>query len=194
MDAVIFHVKAAHLASQRFGRRVMRKLGLTPARFDLMNALRAGGMKQSDLWKRLNVVRSVVSEMLQALRRLGWVKRVRAPDSRTWLVELTRVGREVFARAYDEWVESGRAALHVDAALCRGHVEGDVDRHRLEIIYGCQTLDEAFRGMPWSRGADDLYVWNPEDYYFWLTDADERDGRLPFADEPGAGIPAPFLC
>ena len=172
----------------------MRKLGLTPARFDLMNALRACGMRQSDLWKQLNVVRSVVSEMLLALRRLGWVKRVRAADSRTWLVQLTRLGRAVFARAYEEWVESGRAALHVDAALCEGHIEVDVEAKRLAMIYGCQTLDSAFRAMPWCRGGKDLYVWNPEDYYFLLTDAEERDGKLPFADDPGAGIPAPFLC
>jgi DNA-binding MarR family transcriptional regulator len=181
MDAVFFQVKGAHLASQRFGRRVLRRLGLTPARFDLMNAVGRSRMKQSELWKRLNVVRSVICEMLRALRQLGWIKRVRAADSRTWLVELTRRGRDLFERAYDEWVESGVAAVHVDAALCEGHVEIDAEAKRLEILYACDALDWAFRAMPWFRGPD-LYLWNPEDYCYWLTDADERDSDLPFAD------------
>ena len=67
MDAVMFEVKGAHLAMQGFGRRMLRRFGLTPARFDLMNAVAARGMKQSDLWKRLNVVRSVICEMLRSL-------------------------------------------------------------------------------------------------------------------------------
>src|SRR5579885_110792 len=92
MDAVMFHVKAAHLAAQRVGRSLVRKYGLTPARFDLLNALRGKGMRQCDLWRRLNVVRSVVSEMIAALLELRWVKRVRAADGRTWLVQLTQRG------------------------------------------------------------------------------------------------------
>ena len=152
MDAVMFRVKAAHLASQRFGRRLLRGFGLTPARFDLMNALGRDGMRQSELWKQLNVVRSVISEMLGALLELGWVKRSRAPDGRTWRVQLTKAGRDVFERAYDRWVESGDVALAMDAALCGRHVELDADRKRLELIDACDTLDAEFRGIPWGHG------------------------------------------
>jgi DNA-binding MarR family transcriptional regulator len=181
MDAVIFHVKGGHLAVQRFARRALRSFGLTPARFDLMKALGDRGMRQSDLWKRLNVVRSVVCEMVRALGRLGWVARVRAPDSRTWTVRLTKVGRAVFERAYDACVENGNVAVAVDAALCEEHLEIDWEQHRLDIIHSCDTLDAAFRAMPWFRGPD-LYLWDPEDYYFMLTDAEDRDGDLPFVD------------
>ena len=189
MDAVIFRVKHAHLGCQRFARRLLRSLGLTPARFDLMHALGGRGMRQSDLWKRLDVTRSVVSEMVGALCELGWVKRVRAVDSRTWLVQLTRAGRALFDHAYREFVESAKVTLHVDAALCSGHVELDAGMRRLEIIHACDTLDVAFRALPWFRGPD-LYFWNPEDYYFLLSDADERFGDLPFADDLSASASA----
>jgi DNA-binding MarR family transcriptional regulator len=181
MDAVFFRVKAGHLASQRFGRRLLRASGLTPARFDLMHAIGRRGAKQSDLWKRLNVVRSVISEMLRALGKLGWIARVRAPDSRTWLVRLTRRGRETFERAYDEWVDSGIVKVRVDAALCEGHVELDAEAKRVEVILASRTLDAAFRAIPRFRGPD-LYFWDPADYYGWLTDAEERFSDLPFAD------------
>jgi DNA-binding MarR family transcriptional regulator len=193
MDAVFFHVKGAHLASQRFGRRVLRRFGLTPARFDLMNAVARRSAKQNDLWKRLNVVRSVISEMLRSLRELGWITRVRAADTRTWVVQLTPKGRRLFDRAYDAWVESGNATVAVDAALCEQHVELDVEAKRLGVIYACRAIDAAFRAMPRSDGPD-LYFWDPEDYYHRLTDAEERFSDLPFADERLEGIPAPVLC
>ncbi len=117
MDAVLFELKRGQLSAARFARRALREFELTPARFDLMNAIGARGARQCDLWRRLNVVRSVVSEMVGALLELQWVKRVRAADGRTWLVSLTRRGREVFERAYARWVESGDVAVHVDAVL-----------------------------------------------------------------------------
>ena len=182
MDAVMFEVKGAHLAVQRVGRGLLRRFGLTPARFDLMNALGQKGMKQNDLWRRLNVVRSVVSEMVQALRRLAWVKRVRAADGRTWLVQLTQRGREVFERAYAEWVETGIVAQHMDEALVEGHLEQDAEQKRLELIYPCEALQERFRVRPPFRGQD-LYGWYPEEYCYWLTDAEDRnDSELPFVD------------
>lgn len=181
MDAVFFRVKGAHLASQRFGRRLLRSQGLTPARFDLLHAIGPRGASQSDLWKQLNVVRSVICEMLRALEELRWIRRTRAADSRTWRVHLTKRGLELFERAYDAWVDSGVVTLHVDAALCEGHVQLDVEAMRLRLLYGCDALDAAFRAMPSHRGPS-LYFWDPEDYYPWLTDAEERFSDIPFAD------------
>ena len=179
MDAVMFHLKGAHLAAQRVGRGLLRRFGLTPARFDLMHAVAATGMRQSDLWKRLGVVRSVVCEMVRSLEVLGWVKRVRAVDSRTWTVQLTRRGREVFERAYARWVESGDASLYMDAALTGGHVESDAQEKRLHMIYACDDVHAAFRTQP-GFFAPELYPWHPEDYYFMLTNPDEPPGRIPF--------------
>jgi DNA-binding MarR family transcriptional regulator len=83
MDAVLFEMKKAHLAGTRFGRRMLKPFGgaLTPARFNMLLALYEKPMRQSDLWKLLGVVRSVVSEMLDALDVVGWVKAIRAADA-----------------------------------------------------------------------------------------------------------------
>jgi len=179
MDAVMFQVKAAHLAVQGVGRKRLRPYGLTPARFDLMNALGRKGMRQSDLWKRLNVVRSVISEMVRALLELSWVKRVRAADGRTWLVMLTRRGREVFEGAFDDCVESGNAAVEMDFGLANGHAEVNVMNVRNDLFHMCASLDEMFRRVP-DFMAPALYTWEPQDYYFWLTEPGDVVGNVPF--------------
>ncbi|HEY1957669.1 MAG TPA: MarR family transcriptional regulator [Polyangiaceae bacterium] len=168
MDAVMFELKGAHLSVQRVARDFLRGERMTPARFDLMNALGRKGMRQSDLWKRLNVVRSVVCEMVRSLVKLGWVKRVRAADSRTWLVMLTRAGRAVFEELFDRHVESGNVAVAMEPGLGHGHVESDTLDVRNTIWWTCEGIVEAYRRWaPW-RGPD-LYCCDPEDYYFWLT-------------------------
>jgi DNA-binding MarR family transcriptional regulator len=182
MDAVMFEVKGTHLAAQRQGRVMLRRFGLTPARFDLMHALGRDGMKQSDLWKRLNVTRSVVCEMVHALKVLGWVARVRAADSRTWMVRLTRRGWALFERAYDACVESGDAALRMDQGLARGYVEIDGVAARNEFLFVCEGIQWEFRPHSWFGGRP-LYVWKPEDYYAWLTDPDEPPGDVPFVTD-----------
>jgi len=181
MDAVMFHAKGVHLAAQRVGRRLLRGFGLTPARFDLMHAVGSKGMKQSDIWRRLNVVRSVVCEMLHALRALGWVKRVRAPDGRTWLVMLTRLGRGVYERIYAARVGNGDAAVHMDAGITHGHVELEAEKIRAEIVLQWRGFEAMYRTSAPYRGPD-LYPWNPEDYFFWLADPrdPEADTDVPF--------------
>jgi DNA-binding MarR family transcriptional regulator len=180
MDAVMFETKETHLALQRVGRGMLQRFGMTPARFDLMKALGTKGMRQSDLWKRLNVVRSVVSEMVQALEELGWVKRVRAADSRTWLVMLTRRGRDVFQCAFDACVESGNAAVMMDYGLTQTHIESDSEDARTTYLWFANNIATTFRTAPWFRG-DALYPNDPEDYYFMLLTPGEEPGRIPYA-------------
>jgi len=182
----MFHLKAAHLGTQRVGRGLLRRFGMTPARFDLMNALGEKGMKQNDLSRLLSVVRSVVSEMIGALEALGWVKRVRAADGRTRLVMLTRRGRALLERAYAECVESGVATVHMDAGICGGYAELDAQRKREEFIYACEAIDGFYRRTPWLQGKDP-YAWRPDDYWFWLTDPNDRSGaEIPFVDQLGS--------
>ena len=184
MDAVMFQLKAAHLAVQRVGRVFVRAEGLTPARFDLLNALGLKGMRQSDLWKRLHVVRSVVCEMVRSLARLGWVKRVRAADSRTWLVMLTRLGREVFQRAFDRHVESGDVAVAMEPGLARGEVAADTLHAREKLWWLCEGIESAYRTCGGWRGPD-LYCCDPADYCAWLTFPGEPTGPgdVPFVDD-----------
>ncbi len=154
---------------------------MTTARFDLMNAIGTKGMKQSDLWRLLRVVRSVVCEMVRSLMALGWVKRVRAADGRTWLVQLTRRGREVFARVSRDCVENGDMTMHMDAGLVRGHVELDSRVHRERFNFTCENVLAMYGRGPELRGKQ-LYLWHPEDYWTWLTDPDDPTGteRIPW--------------
>ncbi len=175
----MFETKAAHLSMQRVGRGLLRRHGLTVARFDLMNALGHKGMRQSDLWKRLNVVRSVICEMVRALVEMGWVKRVRAADSRTWLVMLTRRGRALFQRAFDEHVESGNVAVLMDYGLARRHAAADALKIRETLWWHLMSIQLTFRTSRWWRGPD-LYWCDPEDYYHYLTWPGELAENVPF--------------
>jgi len=183
MDAVIFSNKRAHLAGQRLVRALLKGSELTPARFDLMLALRhAGiGLKQSALWRQLGVVRSVVSEMLSALVRVGFVRRDRAAhDRRTWLVRLTKLGRDVFDRAHAECVDSGLATCHVDAAICDRDVEADA-MHERYVRVGKSLAFAAALGIP-RVPRDELYWWDYESFYMaFAIVGDEREpGDVPF--------------
>jgi DNA-binding MarR family transcriptional regulator len=186
MDAVMFEMKGAHLAAQRVGRRLLRVYGLTPARFDLMNALGHRGLKQSDLWRRLNVVRSVVCEMARALRALGWVTRFRAADGRTWVLELTRRGREVLERAYAWCVGNGDVAQYMDVGLTNGHVDVDALDARNLFVHRCVWFQSQFRVQPRFEGRA-LYTWDPADYYFCLGDLDDPPSFFAFVRE----VPSP---
>ena len=180
MDAVLFELKAAHLSVQRVGRLFAKPYGLTPARFDLMNSLGVHGMKQSDLWKRLNVVRSVICEMVRSLMELGWVKRVRATDSRTWLVMLTESGRAIFQRAFEETVNAGEVVFMLEHGLRR--CEGDTLKAREVLWWYCESFLQAFRTRPAWIG-EDLYLCDPEDYWHWFTEPGAPSMGLPWVSE-----------
>lgn len=184
MDAVMFDVKAAHLALQRVGRALARPYGMTVARFDLMNALGSNGALQKDLWKLLEVTRSVVCEMVHSLMELGWVKRVRAADSRTWLVMRTQRGKAIFQRIFDEMVNNGEMASHMEWGLKRGsehHVDTLPVRERL--LWDCGGIVEAYRTRPTWRGGS-LYMSDPEEYAYELTTVEEGTwGSVPFVTD-----------
>jgi len=154
MDAVNFSIKRAHLALNRLGRTLLRPFGLTPARFDLMYAC-DGGVTQSELWRRLEVVRSVVSEMLGALEKLGWVERVRA--GRTRLVRLTAEGRALFEKLLAEYVQSGDVGAWVDHAIELIDDDPVVLALRQELVDLCAAIRWRFRAREPFQGPD-LYV------------------------------------
>jgi DNA-binding MarR family transcriptional regulator len=165
MDGVLFEMKKAHLAGARFGRKLLKPFGgkLTPARFNLMLALHDKPMRQNDLWKLLGVVRSVVSEMLDSLHDLKWVKSIRAADGRTRLISLTRLGRTLIEVAYKHCCLSGEMPLAVDRALegPRGDVKASDARYDGAFI---ATKLTKFFGW-WLEGAPDLYVWDLADFH-----------------------------
>ncbi len=193
MDGVLFEMKKAHLAGARFGRLLLKPFGraLTPARFNLMLALYEKPMRQSDLWKLLGVVRSVVSEMLDSLHELKWVKAIRAADGRTRLISLTRFGRTLFEVAFKHCILSGDMPLEVDRALAGPR---EREKPRTERYKGALIATRLIEYFGWSlEGASALYVWDPADYadqFDWPI-GDNAHWELRVAD-PGM-IDAPWF-
>jgi DNA-binding MarR family transcriptional regulator len=164
MDGVLFEMKKAHLAGARFARTLLKPFGrgLTPARFNLMYALHGKPMRQSDLWKLLGVVRSVVSEMLDSLHEMKWVKSIRAADGRTRLISLTRFGRTLIDVAYAHCVLTGNMPLAVDRALTGPH---EREKPASERYTGATIATKLIKHFGWwLEGASGLFVWDPAEY------------------------------
>ena len=185
MDGVLFEMKKAHLAGARFGRTLLRPFGkkLTPARFNLMLALHGKSMRQCDLWKLLGVVRSVVSEMLESLHKLKWVKAIRAADGRTRLISLTRFGRMLIELAYKHCILSGDMPLEVERALAGPEQREKPRKERYDGARIATKLIEHFGW--WLEGASALYIWSMADLleHFDWPSGENAHYELRIADE-----------
>jgi DNA-binding MarR family transcriptional regulator len=108
MDRIFYGLKRAYQSTLRLFRRDFEVIGNTPARMDILHALYNRGRKfQRPMWQsQLRRVigytaRSTMTQILQALERLLWVRRKRSEEDRRQLeVELTEWGRNVIRRAY----------------------------------------------------------------------------------------------
>jgi DNA-binding MarR family transcriptional regulator len=144
MDDLLFALKRAHLAGNRFSWRLLMKLGLTPARFDLMRVLYARrdfAMAQSDLRKRLGVARATISRMLCVLEKLGWIERSVDPfDRRTRKVVLSYKARAIVWNALVTVVRPRIAADALDTALKIDHRVEDVDDERKKAEWLCRRV------------------------------------------------------
>jgi DNA-binding MarR family transcriptional regulator len=120
MHAIFFGLKRSHHATLALTRDVLRRMGLTAARFDLLFALHSSrmGMLQSRVRRLLGVSRTTVSRMLASLEQLGLVARKLSwSDRRTRDVQLTPRGRSIIVSAHRTLTRSGWAQLAVDSAL-----------------------------------------------------------------------------
>ena len=177
MDAVFFSVKLAHLAANRFGGRLLRPFGLTPARFDALLAIGSWGTTQRELRVVLRVARSTVSELVDALVTAGLVRRARAFDRRTWRLWWTQLGRTVLERAYDACINDGFVPLSIDTVLACGQTEIDADAARFRLIEPLFALSEHFGRGGWMR---DLYCWHPDDFIGALTRPGDPAPEVPW--------------
>jgi DNA-binding MarR family transcriptional regulator len=184
MDAFFFSMKRAHLGWERLGRNFLRELELTPARFDLLNTIvdSAEPITQTELWKRLGVVRSAVCEMVKELVTLGILKRVRAADSRTWIVLLTELGRRLQKSAYDEMLNNGIATQWADS-LITDRTERDPMPIRHEWAQRFFSIG-ADLGNHVRRNTD-LYTWDIEELYASLIRPEDGEtwGDVPWMDD-----------
>jgi len=102
MDTTIFALKRAHHATLAFARSMVREFGITPARYELLRAIRTfdgDAIEQVNLVEILGVSASVVSRMIKALVGLGLVDHYRCEEYwRVKVVELTKDGIALLAR------------------------------------------------------------------------------------------------
>jgi DNA-binding MarR family transcriptional regulator len=185
MDAFFFSMKRAHLGGQRLGRALLKEFALTPARFDLLNTIVdcAEPMTQTELWKRLGVVRSAVCEMVKELVKIGILNRSRAEeDSRTWIVRLTELGRKLQKAAYDELLNNGIATQWTDSLITDWTARDPMPiRHEWAQRFfsiGANLGNHVRRNT-------DLYTWDIEELYASLIRPEDGEtwGDVPWMDE-----------
>jgi len=183
MHKVFFDLKRAYHSTLRLTRRLLKSLGLTAARFDLLYIVEKAGktMLQCDLRRVLGVTAPTVSRMLASLEALGLVEReVVDLDRRRRHVTLTKAGLRCVRRAARSLIHSGWVELAVDSALCphrwfnavecsraRGALSTTLDR--LRYAYG----DSATRDYPLFYEEDLQEEEDIAPLRSWLTEADE---------------------
>ena len=105
MHHVAFSSKRTFHGFLRVTRRAFASYGLTAARFDLLYVIAGHKRKdafrpastQLEIRRALGVTAPVVSRMVRALERLGWVTRTRCErDGRQRVIELTERGFSLF--------------------------------------------------------------------------------------------------
>ncbi len=104
MDFVSFEMRQAHLAAFRFACKTTSRVGLTPARLNIIRTLleRPGhSVLQGELHHLLGVSRTVVSIMVRALEKLGFLtRRPSVKDRRTFVLEPTPLAERALRRVY----------------------------------------------------------------------------------------------
>src|SRR5580704_11365310 len=97
VDRIFFGLKRSYHSTLRLSRRDFKAIGNTPARMDILHALYNRGrpwkrpLWQSTLRRAIGyTARSTMTQILQALEKLLWIRRKRSEDDRRQLeVELT---------------------------------------------------------------------------------------------------------
>ena len=157
-----FEMKQAHLSSQRLLRRDTLTWGVTPARFDMIRAIFRCGccVRQSWLPKLLGVSSPVVSIMVRALEKLGFVRRARSTvDRRTHAVALTMKAKAVLREIFYDTKTMGFHKMALASAFTKNYQAfpgWEVTIDRLE------TRLKAFR-RAFGRGSASINPWHPMD-------------------------------
>ena len=154
MEKRMFALKRAWQSTVRFCRFVLKGMGLTVARYDMLFAVKCakGVISQKRLRLILGVTRPTVSKMLRSLEKLGFVRReVNPMDRRCKDVWLTEEGAAELEAVYKKIVRPGW--VHFALAWTMGPWTGkllpprfcdeemlELDRHLWRIRRGfCDT-------------------------------------------------------
>jgi DNA-binding MarR family transcriptional regulator len=100
MHFLAFAFKRAHYTSLRLGRKYASPFALTPARFDMLYAIRfQQNQSQASIARLLGVAGVTVSRMLRKLEALGLIRRATwlRLDRRKKLVSITALGKKLLS-------------------------------------------------------------------------------------------------
>jgi DNA-binding MarR family transcriptional regulator len=193
MHVVMFSMNRAFHLVMKAGRELTKEFGLTPSRFNLMNALlcEGGALRQVFLRKMLGVSAPNVSRMVSSLAKDGLVVRRHDKHGRSCGVALTDKGRACIERAVAALVVGGRARAAVrsffppwpDGTSAKRQRTRDVKR----FIWGLDSVRKALRDRaifeyPWVRQNR-----QPARIDYWPDLGGFRMGR---PDEERVGAPA----
>ena len=107
MHPLTFGMKRMFLRSVAINRGYTKQHQLTPARFDMLTAIRHGrvGAIQRVVRLQLGVESPTVSRMMASLEKLGYIRRCKLPEDRRhrW-VTLTELGRQVIDAAQGDLI------------------------------------------------------------------------------------------
>ena len=171
MNNHFFLFKRVYYGTLRVTRKRLTEVGLTAARYDMLHTLVIGGRgrspmtgknsnRQGELQRKLGVTKSVVSRMLKALEKLGFVRRQRCADRRQRLVELTDLGLERVRAAYRAISRAARRLL-CHALTC----DGKPDYQGFLLGRLCNLEDQLMelKSFFGDKSAEVLYIWHPDD-------------------------------
>jgi DNA-binding MarR family transcriptional regulator len=129
MNTMGLELKRAFHSSIKVELMMTRKFGLTPARFQLMFAIkceRQAWYSQRMLRDLLGVAASTLSRMIDALVKRGFLRKRRKPlDRRRNELRLTLFGKRALGCAYRSFVKSGFADYVLGRALTDSF-DGDI--------------------------------------------------------------------
>jgi len=168
MDAIFFSMKRAHLGGERLGRFLLepfKPFGLkTTARFDMMKTIYESEemLSQASLVRMLGVVRSAVSDMVKVLIKLKLLTKFRAADGRTFIVQLTELGRALIKKACDELMNNGEATAYVDNVITDDFNRDPMGRRHDWTAWFFYIGQKLGNDAVANR---DLYFWDMEDLY-----------------------------
>ncbi len=157
MHPLIFGMKRMFLRSVAITRMYTGQHHLTPARFDMLVAIRRGGegIVQRVARGQLGVRSPTVSRMMASLEKLGYIRRWKyPPDRRHRWVELTESGRQVIDAAQSD-LTYGPFGENVGRALVSRRPEQREPTEK--AIAAARTLFRTIRGL----SGDTALLWYP---------------------------------
>ena len=162
MHPTPFAIKQCHLGALRFGRDITSHCELTPGRLDMFRAIFEPGVLvlQSELRRRLGVVKSAISVMVRALVRLGFVWRMRCPDDkRTFVLLVTKKGHQALRYVHhDATIEPALELMFASAFDPDCVPSSRADDAHLRFSVGLRQFAAAHAradGNPWHANEDD---------------------------------------